>query len=120
MAILFGHGVRNADRPDLHERLQHSRGAAVFHNAAVNHAVNVHTGDFHLLSCRFHPEPYALMSTAYRHASYDPFAFGNLLLDRQMKIGVGSAAAKHMFLRPFNSDGICGVVIHLYVVGEVR
>lgn len=38
------------------------------------------------------------MGSSCRNTRYDPFALGNLLLDGQMKIGVGLADVQDMFL----------------------
>ena len=71
-----------------------------FGHFAVRKAGNAYARDVDALPCWCNPIEIALMGTPARPAGHDGFAFGNNVLDRQPKVGEGSAVGVALFFSP--------------------
>src|SRR4029077_9472178 len=80
-----------------------------FGHFAVRKAGNAYACDVDVLPRWCNPVEIALMGTPARPTGHDGFAFGNNVLDRQSKVGEGSAVESRSLLLTLGASPTSGV-----------
>ena len=88
----------------------------MFHNSTVNDSVHIDNRERHCLAGRFDTQPRTLMNAPRCQTRDHPFAFGDLFLDRKVKIAISLASAEYVFFGTLNSDGIPLAVVDFFVL----
>jgi hypothetical protein len=92
------------------------RGAAVLDDPAVHDPIDVHCRYLDAPARRFDAQPFARVRAAHGHAADGPFAFRDLLLDRQVQVRVCLAHAADVVLRARDPHCVPQVVVDFDVL----